>query len=117
MENFFIEDNFYHDIGDLLDYFDIENVEELEDDWALEAYEAVLEPIVIFTPENIRERVIYEDRYIEETYDVKESQEFKIEKILRENIDFDKINALMPKNYYGGKRFIITKQDLIEYVK
>ena len=42
----------------------------------------------------------------------------EIEKALNGNIDFEKINALIPKVYFVDRRnkFKITKKDLLEWV-
>ena len=58
---------------------------------------------------------IDDDRFSENNVD---SEIDKIEKALNGNIDFEKINALIPKLYFVDRRnkFKITKKDLLEWV-
>ena len=46
MENFFYNENFYSDIGELIDYLDLEP-ETLEDDWIINCEETTLQKIFV----------------------------------------------------------------------
>lgn len=114
MENFFYSDGFYSDIEGIfteLD-FDEDHLEDIEDDWKVECQESDLEPVVKLTPEWICEH-INEERFREDG-----DEWDKIYAILKDNIDFDKINLLIPELYYPSRRkFTITKQDIVDYWK
>lgn len=116
-ENFFKYDKFYSDFDDLLSELEIDELEDaknLPDDYSIECHESRKEPIVRLDAAWILER-IDEERFPEEDNDRTSS---KIAKILKEHIDFDKINSLMPELYYEDrKKFVITKQDIINYVQ
>lgn len=114
MENFFYDDEFYSEICDLLEAMDIEDGkenEQIEDDWSIECFESVLEPLVTLNYDWIVDRV-NEERFPEDNDRV--SQQFS--KAI-ESIDFTKANELMPKMYYQTrKKFTITKADILEYI-
>lgn len=112
MENFFYDDEFYSEVGDLLNHLDIEEdkLHELQEDWQIECVESDLQPIITLSADWIHER-ISENRFTENG---NESEE--LYRILEQYIPFDKINSLIPKLYYPTrKKFTITKQDLINY--
>ena len=115
MENFFYDDKFYSDLGELmddLDYYEEEDVLKLPDDYSLDCKESKLEPIVTLSVNWIGER-IDEERFTEDADEIE-----KIEKVLSANIDFEKINSLMPKLYYESKeKFKITKADMLEWIR
>ncbi len=117
MENFFVDDYFYREIEDLVEelfYGDEEEIEELPDDYELEAVESILEPIVQLNGEWITEK-IDSDRFSEDWADDEVS---KIMKILNANIDWDKINKEIPSLYYETRnKFFITKTDLLDAIK
>ena len=117
MENFFVDGEFYTDLGDFIyKVFDgeEEQVRELEEDAVFECKGSKLEPIIDFSTQWITER-IDDDRFSENNVD---SEIDEIEKVLNGNIDFEKINALIPKLYFVDRRnkFKITKKDLLEWV-
>ena len=115
MENFFYNDNFYSELSECCDYndWDKEEIESFPDDFKLEVECSILEPIVTIDAEWITER-IDEERFSEERCNDEVS---KIMKILNENIDFEKINSLIPNLYYGNKKkHYFTKDDLLEAV-
>ena len=71
-----------------------------------------LEPIGVLSVDLLTELLMdkWEDRQSEDglEYD-------KIEKVIKENIDFDKINELLPKLYYpNGKEITFTYEQLME---
>jgi hypothetical protein len=114
MENFFYNDKFYSDMEELMDDLDYyeEDVLKLPDDYSLDCKGFKLEPIVTLSADWIGER-IDEERFTEDGDEIE-----KILKVLSANIDFDKINSLMPKIYYeSGEKFKITKADMLEWIK
>lgn len=106
---------FFSDLGELMDHLDInEELEGIDDDWKIEVQKCQLEPIMELSTDWIMERVD-EERYSEEQA---ENQMRKMEKVLNENIDYAKINELMPKLWYPiYKKITFTKQDLIDWCK
>jgi hypothetical protein len=115
MENFFYNDIFYSELSECCDYnnWDKEEIESYPDDFKLEVECSELNSIVEIDAEWITER-IDEERFSENRCDDEVS---KIMKILNENMDFEKINALIPKLYYGNrKKHYFSKSDLLEAV-
>lgn len=112
MENFVIDDKFYRDFEELIyDISEEDDLSDLEENWAIEAYECELEPVFKLCANWICDR-INEERFNEdgEPYD-------KIYEILSKEIDFEKINEQIPKYWYPGRnKFTITKKDLLEWV-
>ena len=114
IENFFEDGNFYTDLEDFMyRIFDGEEdqIKELDDDTVFNCKGSKLEPILLLSAEWITER-IDDDRFSENNSD---DEYEKTTKILNANIDYEKINALIPKLYYENYRdkFTITKQDLL----
>lgn len=113
MENFFYNDNFYSDMESFIhENFDDESeIAELDDDKEFLCKGSTLETILELSAEWITNR-IDEDRFSENNSD---DECEKITKALNNNIDYEKINSLMPKLYYENyrDRFTITKQDLL----
>lgn len=118
MENFFIEDRFYTELSDLIDEMDLDDemVQNLPDDWSIEVEDSNLEKMFVFKERFVIDSIVertdqWEDRFPEEPDRVNE----KIEKAIKAGIDIDKINELLPSLYYpNGKKYTITKKDLIE---
>lgn len=114
MENIFYNDEFYNELGDLLEELEINenNLEKLSEDYQLICYESSLEPVVTLSEDWISDRM--DDERLPEDDDTVFSN---IAKALR-TIDFEKVNAMMPKLYYPKKKKIIfSKQDIIDYCK
>ena len=116
MENFFYEENFFKSLDEFCEYCEItkENVESYPDDYNFEIELTELSPFMKLTPQWI----INAAEYFEEENLSEDCGELaELMKILEENIDFDKINSLMPKLYCGsGVRVFVTKKDLLELV-
>lgn len=114
MENFFYNNDFYRDLESFIQeaFEDEDEIQELEDDKEFLCKGSFLEPIITISAEWITNR-IDDDRFSESNSD---DECEKTTKILDDNIDYDKINALLPKLYYENyrDRFTITKQDLID---
>lgn len=112
-EAFHIDEDYYCDMDQFVCTFDEQEIRDLDDDWAVEAYECESQPIHIFTPESII-NTINEERYSESGA---EEEYEKIIKALKEAVDFEKLNSLVPSLNYGTcKKFLITKHDLLEYI-
>lgn len=113
MENFFYNNDFYSDLESFIHeiFEDEDEIQELEDDKEFLCKGSTLEPILLLSAEWITNR-IDDDRFSENNSD---DECEKATKILDANIDYEKINALMPKLYYENyrDRFTITKQDLL----
>lgn len=116
MENFFYNDNFYSDMESFIhENFDDESeIAELDDDKLFLCKGSKLEPILKLSAEWIAER-IDDERFSENN---NENEVEKIMKVLSGNIDFDKINSLLPELYYENykDKFTITKQDLLDQI-
>ena len=116
MENFFYNNDFYTDLEDFIEkVFDDESeIADLDNDKLYLCKGSKLEPILSLSAEWIAER-IDEDRFSENNSD---GEIEEISEILESNIDYEKINSLMPKLYYENykDKFTITKQDLLDAV-
>lgn len=115
MEHFFYEDVFCNDIEDLLMELDMDEdeVPHLPEDWYITCMGSTKEAVFQLTPDWIT-RPINEERFSEDPDDMVD----KIRLVLNRNIDFDKINKLLPRIYYpANKEFKITKADLLDYIK
>jgi hypothetical protein len=115
MENFFYDNEFYSDLDSLMDDLDLNaeaDIYQLPDDWFITCFESKREPIFILSVDFITD-AINEERFSEE------GREFdEINEVLSNNIDYEKINALIPNLYYPTRtKFLITRADLINYIK
>lgn len=113
MENFFHGDKFHTDLGSLID--DISETEDLSDlpeDWETDCTESNYESVFVLDPHDIY-NAFAEDRDGEDM-----DSHDEIISILKQHIDFEKINSLIPKMYYEKPRqkIIITKKDLLDYI-
>lgn len=109
-----LEDKFYHDEYDLAESYDLDELLEDPEDWSIKVELCDLELIGFLDGSVISERAFDEGRFTEEMHDDQE----KIAKILNDNIDFEKINSLLPKFWYpNGKYETYTKQDIINLLK
>lgn len=113
MENFFVDENFYFELSDLIDSTSFEeDLSDLEDDWSVEANWSNLEKAFTLSTDWIM-------KYIgEERFDEDSDTHEKCYDLLERCIDYDRINSLVPEMYYATKeKFTITKQDLLDYIK
>lgn len=109
MENFFIDDEFFSDFTEYMESRELDEIN-IPDDHSEMAIEGELQPMYKFDLDWIF------DRLDEERDDENNNASDKLIELLKKNIDFEAINAGMPKLYYGTKKkFVITKQDLIDY--
>jgi hypothetical protein len=107
----FYNDRYYDELRDIIEDLELDELEihELPEDYTLVAYETNLETIENIDADLIA-RGIDEDRFPEDN----DRTYAQILKILNDNIDFEKINSLLPKLYYeSGRKIIFTKADLI----
>ena len=115
MENFFYNDIFFNDLLECCNYYewDTEELNLLPKNFHIKIELTTIAPLVVFDSEWMTER-INERRFSENNGD---KETTKIMNILDENIDFEKINKLIPKMYYiNGKLQIVTKKELLEWV-
>jgi hypothetical protein len=121
MENFFYNDVFCSDIGDLMLEIDIDEelISELGEDWEINCEETTLEKIFVVKKDFATGAIMdatekWEDRFPEDSDNVGK----QIENAINEAIDIDKLNDRLPSLYYpNGKMFKITKADLVEWCK
>lgn len=123
MENFFIEDRFFSDLDDFLDWLDLSfnemDVKDLEDNWTQKVGLTELQPMFQIDTEFIVDSVMertdkWDDRWPQD--DDKTADQVKT--AIRVGIDVEVINKFIPKLYYPtGKFEVITKQDLLKYIK
>lgn len=115
-EKFFYGDKFYSDIESLSkDLFKTkEEIYQLPENYEVIVYGTKLEPICQFNPHELvdhytEDRLCYENPNDDMEY-------YEILQILTDNIDFTKINSLIPKLYYEDpkKKFVLTKQHFID---
>lgn len=115
MENFFYNDNFFSDIDTLMCYLDLDDEQSiiaLENDWYIQ--------VGLTTPRPIIQYNSYMLTGLVQDDDLSEDQEEleTLRKILEKEINFDKINKLVPELcYLNGKTEMITKEYLLEYIK
>lgn len=116
MKNFFYGEYFFGDLDDLLFHLDAttkEDIENYPDDFKLEVELGVEEPFVQLSSKYIIDVVAdKEEERLSESCD----ELSKLQEILDGNIDFDKINALIPRLYYADRTAVITKQCLLDWL-
>ncbi len=120
MENFFYEDRFCSELSDLMDVFDIteENIKDLDENWSVSVMASKLEKIFQFEQKFVVDAIVQQTDTWEERFPEESDSTFEaIEKAIKAGIDIDKINSLLPSIWYPTDgEFIITKQDLIDYI-
>lgn len=120
MEHFFLEDQFYHELGDLIDDLFPENgdIEALEADWSIRVQESKLEPMFKVDRDEINAVLMnyfldkHEDRFSQDNDD----QENYIDSALHDCVNVDQLNRSIPELYYPTTYTMITKQDLLDYL-
>lgn len=113
MENFFIDENFYSDLQDLIeDISQEDDLSDLGDDWKVQCAEGILQPVTELSAYSIIDSIPIE-RLGED-----DKVFYCVRDFLNKAINFNSINEAMPKFYYAeGNDFTITKQDLLDYIK
>lgn len=123
MENFFEDDKFHSDLESLMSDHDLNNeevIKALDDSWHIDCEEANLEKIFILNEDFVVNAILgqmdrWEDRFPAEDHD--ERTDDSIKRAIGQSIDIVKMNSLIPELYYSnGKKFKITKKDLLEYI-
>ena len=112
---YYYNENFYHDLEQLIDDLDFEKVEDLSDDFSITYRECDEEKLCTLSADLLAEliRDYHEERFSEEDSD---GEYYKILKNLSKNIDFDKINSEMPTLWYPSKRKVqFTKADIVAF--
>ena len=118
MENFFIKDEFFSTLDDLIDYIGLD-VEELDDNWTTKVKLSELEPMFQFNEKFIVDAIInntdlFEDRFPEDSDNIFD----KIKEGIIASVDLEKLNKMIPSLYYPNCDYrIITKQDLLDFIK
>lgn len=119
---FYVEENFYLELSDLMDDYDIEEdeLDDLPDDWSVKIEEATLEKMFKLTEDDVytgivdRIELCHEDRFPEDSDRVFE----EIKQAIKQSVDINKLNDLIPELYYpNGKKSVITKADLVAWCK
>jgi len=118
MENFFCNDNFYHDLESFIDRV-VDNeeceIKDLPEDWHDQIEETTLEKTFKMDIEFAVNAILlqcdkWSDRLPEESKDTDE----QIATAIRSSIDIPKLNCMIPSLYYpNGEKTVITKEDLI----
>ncbi|HMR88760.1 MAG TPA: hypothetical protein PKD51_11435 [Saprospiraceae bacterium] len=111
MYNFFIDNNFYSDLSEYIEAqgWELEDIQDLPDTWVECANESVESKIIKdFSAGWITDKI--------DPIKWPEDDSFydSVVKILADNIDFDKIDQLLPSVYIWSKKtFNITKYHLL----
>ena len=119
---FFVDDKFFAEVEDYLletEWTDDE-IRNLPDDWSIEIGLASKEPVCKLDIDKfINEYIV--DQLCEETLPEDPDDTIKqIEKCVKENIDFTKLNESLPRLWYLNERAkdgVLTKKDLMEAIK
>lgn len=123
MENFFQDDKFHSDLESLMSDLDLnedQDIKDLDEDWSIDCEEATLEKVFELDEDFVVQAILsqtdrWEDRFPVDDND--ERTEKQIEDALKMGINIKTMNSLLPELYYpNGKKFKITKKDLIEYI-
>jgi hypothetical protein len=105
----YYNENFYDELSDLVADLDLEMFKEGD---TITVEDCDLEPIGKLEPEQLTEWIMdqWEERQSEDGFEYD-----KVEKVIKENIDFDKINSLLPKLWYpNGKEITFTYEQIME---
>jgi len=120
MENFFIETDFYPDIESYLSDIEMEDIDiiNLKDDWKVKIELTKLGPIFQYKIDHLVSDIIngtdrWDDRFPEDSDTIFKELEFAV----KQSIDLDKLNSLIPKLYYpSGEFYELTKKDLLYFI-
>ena len=105
----YYNENFYDELSDLVADLDLEMFKEGD---TITVEDCDLEPIGVLSSELLLDFLTdkWEDRQSEDG-----DEWIKVEKLIKENIDFYKINALLPKLWYpNGKEITFTYEQIME---
>ena len=105
----YYNENFYHELSDLVEDIDLEALKPGD---TITVEDCDLEPIITLSADNLLDCT--ESLWEERTSEYGDEYE-AILKAFEDNIDFEKLNAAMPKLYYpNGKETIYTYEQLLE---
>ena len=103
------EDKYYEDFSDLVEDLDVESLEEGD---IIECEDCSLEPIMQLDADKLLDCT---ESYWEERTSENGDEYEKILKVFEDNLDFEKLNSLLPKLWYpNGKEIIFTYEQIIE---
>ena len=110
----YYNEKYYSDIEELSEdlFPNEEEIINLDDDYKLEVYDTIEKPITKLSAEWMVENMD-EECWPDEDND---SCYNRVKKIFSENIDFDKINSLLPKLWWPDKKYYLTKKDFLETI-
>lgn len=105
---FFYNEKHFSDIAEFAEDMTEEEINQMKEDDTYQVSVAKEEPIFQLSVDWVVSR--FEDRFTEDGDDYSQTR-----KILEDNIDFAKLNSLIPKLLYESReKMVITKQDLLE---
>jgi len=107
------DDKWFDELYDLAEYImeDYNSVSDIHEDFKTIAYECELKPMVEFSVDWFQDR--FDSKMFSE--DGEDEERERLDKILMKCIDFDTLNANIPKAWYATtKKIIITKQDILD---
>lgn len=119
MEDFFVDDEFYSDLGEWLqDRYDDEEVRQLPEDYSFEVRPGKLEKIFNIKIDDVVDFITtHTDRWEDRFPEFADSTFDKIKKAIIGSVDIDKMNELLPSLYYPTtEKAIVTKKDLVDYI-
>lgn len=103
------EDKYYEDFSDLVEDLDVESMRTGD---IIECEDCSLEPIMKLDADKLLDCT---ESYWEERTSEDGDEYEKILKVFEDNIDFTKLNSLLPKLWYpNGKEIIFTYEQIIE---
>ena len=106
-------DNYYDELSDIIEDIDVESLKEGD---VIKCGNCTLEPIITLTANMIVDSL---ENHLEERHSEDNVQEElqQITNVLKENIDFDKINSLLPKLWYpNGKEIVFTYEQIMNEI-
>jgi hypothetical protein len=118
MENFYWQGEYYDDIDDLLSTVlqgDLVWIREMPEEGCITIELSDLKPAFQLDCETLSEILVfkYEDDLPEEFL-----EQENLEEVLKQSVDFEKLNKLIPKYYYPNGKFVkISKNELLEFIK
>ena len=111
-QNFFLNDEFYKDLFDVINHYGYEYYHNIPDDFKETCYESVVEPIFKLGSGELDEYIF--DSSIDRISDRINGREYfeKIMEAVEQSIDIDKLNSLIPTDFYEGNvEFELVKED------
>lgn len=114
---YYYNEIFYNELDDLIDDLDFENhPDELSDDFEIVYQECELQPIFKLDVEKIAEILTdcFEDRFSEDNLG---NENELLRKALKQSVDFEKLNSLLPEFWYPKREILkLTKSEIMEII-